>query len=279
MAELQLSYSSDFESDLVLNTRLCVEDTFVTESNKEQPAVTKNSRSFFEFCKKEEKLFKSVLTKSPYNDNDTILESKVSKNTASFFLVEIILEASDNKILRNEIYNELRRIDDSIECLVSMFNESVSKRKFQILIDTSKTRHKRCQSMTVYNWVHTVLYNLVTGGGGTIDAVKVLDVDREAFNIVVQQPKDRQRAIRKVTEYDFDPLYTLLFSQHEKFSENYQIEHWARIKEDEHFDIYDKFVCQPGLYHSVGYLRTYLEKHQKKRHQEGSKQQKNELKK
>lgn len=239
-----------------VKTRLCLDETVAAESNKEEP-VAKKARSFFEFDKNED-LLKSVLTRSP--NNCTILESKVSKKTASLFLVEIILGKDFVRFIRNDIYNKLRAIDDSLECLVSMFDNSDCTRRFQVLIDTSITRQKRCQSLTVYNWVHTIIYNLCKER-------EVSGVEREVFDIFVQQPKDRQRAIRKVTELDFDPLFTFLFSQRDKFSENYQIEHWARANKDTPFDKCDKFVCKAGLNHSVGYLRSYLEQYQEKRQQ------------
>jgi hypothetical protein len=255
---------------LTIKGRRCLNDTFKAERTNEEP-IAKKSRSFFEFDRPEQKLLKSGLNSSP--THGTILESKVSNKTASFFLVDMVLEEDDTRVNRKVIFNKLRAIDDSLECLVSMFKQSDSKRKFQVLLDTSSTRQKRCQSLTVYNWVRAILLNLLHIERLDIDSASV---ERKAFNIIVQQPKDRLRAIRKATEFDFDPQFTFIFSQHEKFSENYQIEHWARAKKDSPFDMCDNFVRQSSLNHSVGYLRSYLEQYQEKRKQGSIDQQKNE---
>jgi hypothetical protein len=104
MTELTIPNANNASSEelaiaLSPKTLRCLSDTLAVEINNEEP-ISKKARLFFEFDKNEEKLLKSVLTSSP--KNCTILESKVSKNTASLFLVEIILDKDLACVMRNK---------------------------------------------------------------------------------------------------------------------------------------------------------------------------------
>jgi hypothetical protein len=202
-------------------------------------------------------------------NNMSIVTATVSKKPASLFLVEINMRKGELGIGRNDIYKKLRAIDDSLECLVSLHDDIdidadfVSKRKFQLLIDTARTKQKRFQSVAVYHLIDNMLQNFINVGKSAPQSLNTSELEKVIHCITIQTPKDRWRAIRKVTEFDFDPLYTVLFSHHDKFSENFQIEQWARAKKNAPFDMFDKFVCNPNLVHSVGFLRDYLEQKQR----------------
>ena len=212
----------------------------------------------------------NLLTK-PFNRVD-FSSAHVPKKTSNLFLVEINMGNCKLSIRRSDIYKKLRAVDDSLECLVSLHDESSyvtnvdSKLKFQILVDTSNTKKKRFELNEIYNWIYGILINF---GESIKTKITIYDAKSASENglpsITIQIPKDRCRAIRKCTEYDYDPMYTVLFSDHDKFSENYKIEQWARRKKGTAFDMFDEFVRNPGLIHSVGYLRSYLE--QKQKHQ------------
>ncbi len=217
----------------------------------------------------EEKQQNKKNIKNPFSRVD-LASARVPKRTSNLFLVEINVGNCRLNIGRSDIYKKLRAVDDSLECLVSLHDvssystDATSKLKFQILIDTSKTKKKRFETSEIYNWIYSILINLGESIATKITTNEIKSaLENELPSITIQIPKDRCRAIRKVTEFDYDPIYTVLFSHHEKFSENYKIEQWARAKKNAAFDMFDEFVRNPGLVHSVSYLRSYLEQKQK----------------
>jgi hypothetical protein len=198
--------------------------------------------------------------------------SMAPKYKTAFFLVKICLRNYSKSIDKNDIFRYLRNNHQHLECIVSVHNDDQyktnyrSSTRFELILDTRYMIPKRYKSADIYHWINQML-RLIVGLEQIVpllnelnemDAIKDIDYFPE-ISIEKARP---DRAIKKVTERDFEPRLTPHFSSQKNFSENFMIEHWARSAVKKPFDELDPFLRKPGLTKSVAYLRAYFEKKQ-----------------
>jgi hypothetical protein len=123
-------------------------------------------------------------------------------------------------------------------------------------------------SVDIYHWVNEIIRSKVgveqfvpARNDQRLIFLEVKDVDY--FPEISLHNDKREQAIAEVTELDFDPCMTALFSSKSNFSENYQIEHWARSSVHKPLDDRDPFFQKQDLTKSIGYVKCYFLRKQK----------------
>ena len=202
--------------------------------------------------------------------DDSLL--KAPKKKTSFFLVNIALRNYETLFEKTVFYDKLLESHKDLECIVSVHVDQQLKTNFrssiriELVLDTRYMNPNKYESLIVYQWINTILRSMVgpeqkVPAKGEFDKSLINNVDNYP-EITIEKAKP-DRAIKKVTKYDFDPLYTNHFSTKQNFSEDYKIEHWARLAVLNSFDAQDPFLRKPGLTKSVAYLKDYYDQKHK----------------
>jgi hypothetical protein len=176
-------------------------------------------------------------------------------------------------VTKHEIFQELLDKHQFLECLVAaheyQYNTNYrSTMRIDILLDTRYMIPDNYSSLQIYHWVNQIIRSKV-GVEQIVPAwndqrLIFLDVkDDDYFPEISLHNDKREHAIAEVTELDFDPCLTSLFSSKSNFSENYQIEHWARSSVHKPLDDRDPFFQKQDLTKSIGYIKCYFLRKQK----------------
>jgi hypothetical protein len=191
------------------------------------------------------------------------------KKKTSFFLVNIALRNYATPFEKTIFYDKLLASHKDLECIVSVHVDQQFKTNYrssiriELILDTRHMNPNKYDSLIVYQWINTLLRSMV-GPEQKVPAKGELDFslinDEDSYPEITIEKARPDRAIKKVTKYDFDPLYTNHFSTKQDFSEDYKIEHWARLAVLNSFDEQDPFLHKPGLTKSVAYLKDYFDK-------------------
>ena len=191
------------------------------------------------------------------------------KNLSHYFKVQINLRIYEKNINRQDIYNELLKIQPNIQFIVSqeISENEVTKHRsdkiFKIVCDTKNCSESKWYAKDMYTLIDNVLHTIV-GQEQEINEKEAVPMDRSP-EIVIFQIDKLSNSIIWATERDFDPIFTSGYSPLLRtYSENYKIEQWARKNINNDFDITNEFVIQHKHSVTQHYLEKYLENHKSK---------------
>jgi hypothetical protein len=197
---------------------------------------------------------------------------RAPKNKTNFFQVKISLRNYINVVTKHDIFTQLLEKHQYLECLVAAHEHYQYKTKYRspmrihIVLDTRNMIPDKYSSVDIYHWINEILRNIVgieqivpPRNQQIASEVQYIDYAQE---ISLHNAK-RENAIAQATECDFDPCFTALFSSKNYFSENYQIEHWARSAVHKPLDDRDPFFQKEDLSKSIGYVKCYFLQKQK----------------
>ena len=197
------------------------------------------------------------------------LKQAPAKKSAQFS-VEILLRNYNQQISRDQLYEELTKIE-KLEVLVAMeVNETRRTKyrsaiKFKIVLDFEHTVDGKVKSYELYQMVHKILRKLLREDEQkfSIDDMSsmglILDKDRIP-EIVIIKIHSIKNATYWATEEDFEVRYTTIFNT-EFFSIPYKIREWCKdlVQNKKKFDITHPFVIGNKHKKSHNDLKSYFE--------------------
>ena len=221
---------------------------------------------------------KRVLVESDAHDKEDFHEIDIpvaslkqapAKKSAQFS-VEILLRNYDQQISRDQLYEELTKIE-KLEVLVAMeVNETRRTKyrsaiKFKIVLDFEHTIDGKVKSYELYQMMHKILRKLLCEDEQkfSIDDMSsvglILDKDRIP-EIVIIKIHSIKNATYWATEEDFEVRYTTIFNT-EFFSIPYKIREWCKdlVQNKKKFDITHPFVIGNKHKKSHNDLKSYFE--------------------
>jgi hypothetical protein len=231
----------------------CSKDTTSTNTSFSESDDYNESLSAKRACKMDESIHYRSLVNAP-------------KNATSFFHVTISLRIYETRLQKKEFYDRLREEHPKLECLVDFHEDKMYKTNFRsstrvdVLLDTRYMNSKRYKSVIIFNWINNLLREIVGPEQALTSGEEIKYIDYAA-EISIKKARPI-KALKKVTELDFDPCFSDLFSDHLNdglFCENYKIEHWSRNAIYCPYDPSDPFLRKPGFTKTKEYLREYYE--------------------
>jgi hypothetical protein len=239
--------------------------------NLDSEQSTSSDTSFCESSGTDQPTSSKRTRRRTFNDDSIPIFSlyMAPKNKTNFFLVKIRLRNYPTEVNKKEFFEKLLDSHESLECLISAHEDDQYKTNFrsririEMVLDTTRMIPDKYKSTDVFHWINNVLRSFVgpeqkVPQRNELTVMEVKDVDN--FPEISIEKARRDRAIKQITERDFDPNSTHFFSNPDNYSENYTIEHWARIAVKKPYDEHDPFLRKPGLNKSREYLKSYYER-------------------